>query len=642
MGLHLLDPKGLLLLAGLAPLVVLYILKIRRRRQAVPSTWLWAAAQRDLVAKHPFRKLVPEPPLLLEILALIALAVALARPSARGGTVDGDHVAIVVDASASMATRVGGPSATTTRMDAARRSAQDLVTHLATGSDAMVIEATHEARVISPLERDPHRLQAASAGLEAHDVEGDLSAAVALAADRLRSLGGRQRLVIITDGALAHDEPLAVAGIPTDVLTVGDDADNAGIVRIDVRSGIDATSHREQVQVFAMLQSWDSRPRDAYVTLTIEGHTELVASRRLLLGPGDKQPVVLTFEPKPEDHGLGLIVRLSPGDAEPVDDVAYARVPAPPRMPVVLATDAATSWTTRAVEADPEVDLQRLTPGQVATVNVDPDALVIVEGACPVDVPGGDVLVIAPPAGSCLGVDVGAAVDDPQLTSWDSADPRLRFLTLDGVHVARSRALQTRGASAGLVRSSSTTLVADASVPGRTITVVGFDVGESDWPLKASFVLFVRNVVELARTHRLSGAGGPVRTGDSARVHVPAGTTRVTFQGPGLPEREIAAKDGIVTLPPLERAGLYHVTWNEPHVGSALVAANLTSPAESDVRPRKIAIDSAASSAAARPAPTIDTRDEWMRWLVALAALALALDVAWVTRRRRTPGAQAS
>src|ERR1019366_6002659 len=111
MGLHLLDPKGLLLLAGLAPLVVLYILKIRRRRQAVPSTWLWAAAQRDLVAKHPFRKLVPEPPLLLEILALIALAVALARPSARGGTVDGDHVAIVVDASASMATRIGGPTA---------------------------------------------------------------------------------------------------------------------------------------------------------------------------------------------------------------------------------------------------------------------------------------------------------------------------------------------------------------------------------------------------------------------------------------------------------------------------------------------------------------------------------------------------
>src|SRR5580693_1622934 len=124
-GLHLLDPKGLLLLAGLAPLILFYVLKIRRRRVRISSTWLWAVAQRDLVAKHPFRKLVPEPPLLLEILALIALAIALARPSSRGGSVEGDHLAIVLDASASMATHVGGVSGAATRMSEARRAAQD-------------------------------------------------------------------------------------------------------------------------------------------------------------------------------------------------------------------------------------------------------------------------------------------------------------------------------------------------------------------------------------------------------------------------------------------------------------------------------------------------------------------------------------
>src|ERR1700729_1801801 len=125
--LHLLDPKGLLLLAGLAPLVLLYVLKIRRQRQRVSSVWLWAAAQRDLVAKHPFRKLVPEVPLLLELLALAALAIALARPSSLGGGMDGDHVVIVVDTSASMATRVGDPAGTTTRMDEAKRAARELV-----------------------------------------------------------------------------------------------------------------------------------------------------------------------------------------------------------------------------------------------------------------------------------------------------------------------------------------------------------------------------------------------------------------------------------------------------------------------------------------------------------------------------------
>jgi hypothetical protein len=635
-GFHFLDPKGLLLLAGLVPLVVLYILKIKRQRQRVSSTWLWASAQRDLLAKHPFRKLVPELPLLLEILALIALAVALARPSTRGGTIDGDHVAVVLDTSASMATRVGGPAGMTTRMDQAKRAAQNVVSQLSPGADAIVIEGGREARVVAPLDRDPRRLQAAIATVAVRDVEGDLAGAVALAADRLRSLGGRQRIVVVTDGALAHEEPLIVGGIPTEVLGVGDEEENAGIVRVDVRSGVDAGSHHEQVQVFAMIQSFGTKPREAYVTLSIEGRTEPVASRRLLLEPSSKLPVVLTFEPRPEDHGLGLVVQLAPGDAEPVDDAAYGRVPGSLRMPLVVASDAPYSWTTRAIEADPNVDLQRLSVPQLATVNVDPEALVIVEGNCPASVPGRDALILAPAAGSCFGVGVGAPVDNPPLTSWETGDPRLRFLTLDGVHIGRSLALDAHGHGATLVRSSSTTLVADASLPGRTVTVVGFDPGDSDWPLKASFVLFVRNVVELARLHRAQGAAGPARTGDPARVSVPEGTTKVLVDGPGLPEREMPAKDGVAILPPLDRAGLYHVRWNDPHVGSALIAANLTSARESDVRARPVPIaGTPAGATTTNAAHVLDAHSEWITWLALLAALAIAADVYWTTRQPR-------
>ncbi len=635
-GLHLLDPRGLLLLAGIAPLVVFYILKIRRRRQRVSSTWLWMAAQRDLVAKHPFRRLVPELPLLLEILALALLALALARPTSRGGAIDGDHVAIVVDTSASMATRLGGPTGTRTRIDDAKTAARGVVTRLGPGADAIVIEAARDAVLVSPPERDVQRLQNAIDGIEARDVQGDLTAAVALAADRLRSLGGRQRLVIVTDGALARDEALSAGGIPTDVLQVGDAEDNAGIVRVDVRSGVDPTSLREQVQTFAMIQSWTPHPREAYVTLSIEGRPDPVASRRLLLQPGDKQPVVLTFEPRPEDHGAGLVVQLAPGDAEPADDAAFARVPAGPRMPVVVASDLPYSWATRALEADPEIDLQRLTIAQLATVNVDPDALVVVESACPASVPGSDVLVIGPPAGTCFGVGVGRKVDDPPITSWDTGDARLRFLTLDGVHVAHALALDAPGSAAALVRSSATTLVADASSPGRTVTVLGFDVGDTDWPLKASFVLFVRNVVELARAHRAQGVAGATRTGDPARVKLPAGTAKVTMDGPGVPEREIAARDGFAVLPPLWRAGLYHVRWNEPHVGSAVVPANLTSAAESDIAPRPIKIDGAVGGTSETAAHAIAVHTEWLGWLAAIAAIALVLDVWWVTRQPRT------
>jgi hypothetical protein len=507
----------------------------------------------------------------------------------------------------------------------------------------MVIEAGREARVVAPLDRDPHRLETAIATVRVREVEGDLAGAVALAADRLRSLGGRPRIVVVTDGALAHPEPLVVGGIPLELFPVGDEEDNAAIVRVDVRSGLDAVSHHEQIQAFAMIQSFAAQPREAYVTLSLEGRGSPVASRRLLLEPGAKLPVVLTFEPRPDDHGLGLVVELAPGDAEPVDDVAFGRVPGPLRMPVVVASDGPYSWTTRALEADPDVDLQRLNVPALGSVNIDPDALVIVEGACPPSLPGRDALILAPAAGSCFGMPVGPPVDGPLITSWETADPRLRFLTLDGVHVARSLALDAHGTGAALVRSSSAILVADASTPERTVTVVGFDPGDSDWPLKASFVLFVRNVVELARLHRAQGAAGPSSTGDATRVSIPAGTLTVRVDGPGLPERELAVKEGVAVLPPLDRAGLYHVRWNNPHIGSALIAANLTSASESDVRPRPVLVAGAQAGGAVPPdgAHAADAHGDWVTWLAFVAALAIAADVTWSTRQPRRRRAEA-
>ncbi|MEQ9320106.1 MAG: BatA domain-containing protein, partial [Polyangiaceae bacterium] len=51
MPFELTAPKLLWTLGLLVPLVVLYILKVKRKRLTVPSTWLWAQAQRDLMAR---------------------------------------------------------------------------------------------------------------------------------------------------------------------------------------------------------------------------------------------------------------------------------------------------------------------------------------------------------------------------------------------------------------------------------------------------------------------------------------------------------------------------------------------------------------------------------------------------------------
>jgi len=639
--LELLSAPGLWLLAGLAPVALLYVLRIRRERLRVPSTWLWAAAQRDLLARHPWKRLTRELPLLLEVLTLTALAVALARPATRGGAVVGDHVAVVIDTSASMLATTSRTDGAT-RFEEARRAATAIVMRLAPGADAFVVDAGRDARAITPLERDRHVLSGAIARLDAHEVEGDLESAVGLAADRLRALHGSRRIVIITDGALARDAPIATAGIDTQVVTVGDDVENAAIVRVDARRGADIASKRDEVQVFAMIESFGSRPREAYVTLSLDGRTEPVASRRIALAPFSKTPVVLSFEPRNEDDGAGLVVRMTPGDALAADDVAYVRVPAARALPVVLASDHPPSWLARALAADANVDLRTVSLAELATVNVAPDALVAVDGACPSSIPGRDVLVVAPGEGDCLGVHVGAPVEQPRITSWDTSDARLRFLTFDGVHIARSRLLGTPGRGA-LMRTTSDTLIADASTPGRSGTIIGFDLGESDWPLQSSFVLFVRDVVEVARSHRTQGASIAARTGEPLRISTPLGVTRVRVDPPGGEATELEAKDGFTTIPPPTSAGFVRARWVEPHVGSAIVPVNLVSGRESDIRPRPVALEVGGTSKATS-SREMDAHHEWAAWLAFAASALACVELVWLTRptaRRQRPPAWA-
>jgi hypothetical protein len=200
------------------------------------------------------------------------------------------------------------------------------------------------------------------------------------------------------------------------------------------------------------------------------------------------------------------------------------------------------------------------------------------------------------------------------------------------VSVARARKLVPDGLAGSLVTASSGSLIADVSGAGRTGTLVGFDVGESTWPLRASFVLFVRNLLELARLHRAGTVAGPVRTGEPLSLRVPLDVTEVSIERPDKAQWKVPAHAGLAVGPGPERAGFYFATHGGAHPSSTLIPVNLTSAAESDLR--VVAGELPGKTSPVRAASAVsDATTDWA-WLLALVALALAVaDVLWVTRR---------
>jgi hypothetical protein len=630
--LELKAPSGLWLLGLLLPLVLLYVLKIRRQRVTVSSTWLWAAAARDIAAKSPFKRLVSQLPLLLEVGALALLAFALSRPASRGGHIAGDHVAIVVDTSASMAAlEPDGRS----RLAHARDAASAVIAALSPGAQAVIIDAGREAHLVSAMDSDVRRLEASLAKLEASDAEGRMTQAIATASAQLRPYERTARLVVVSDGAIADRDAFASSNLPLELVRVGSPLDNTGIVRLDIASAEDPSSHKEQVQAFAMVENFGQKARTLYVTLSERNVSEPLASRRIDLAPGERVPVVLGFEPAPGDAGAGLIVELSPHDALPSDDRAYGRVPSGAQLQVVMAPAKGNAWVARALGSDPNVELLGTSVAGLASAGVAPDALVVVSGACPSNALGGDLLILDPPPGPCRTAVVGPNIDSPAVTSWAEVDPRLRFLSLDGVELLRAHRLEADSPQAALVQSRAGTLIADASSPGQSVTVVGFDVGDSNWPLKASFVLFLRNVVELARSHRVRGAEAPARAGEPYSLRVPLDVSEVELESPSGSRQTFSAREGVCVLPNLPQAGFYFASFEGKTKGSALFAANLTSERESDLRARELPLGQGRPVALRGAAELTASVVDWS-WLLAAVALGLiALDVWWVTRKPR-------
>ncbi|MBN2192478.1 MAG: VWA domain-containing protein [Polyangiaceae bacterium] len=628
MPFELRSAAGLALLGLVLPLVMLYILKIRRQRFRVASTWLWAAAARDLRARSPFRRLIPEIPLLLQLLALVALALAAGRPATRGGAVDGDHLAIVIDGSASMTAAI---VAGKTRIAEARTIAHRLVDALGPGADALIVEAGPQPSVVTPLDRDRRRLHTAVDRIDAHDAPAKLGPAVALATDRLRALPGNRRIVVVTDGAVIDPEALGALSLPTDVLTVGEATPNTAIVRVDVRSGRDPVTGRAEVQGFVQVSHQGPTPREVFVTLRPRNVDQPLASRRLSLAPGERVPVILTFEPAPSDAGMGLVFEVSPGDAMAVDDRAFARVPPSRTLTAVVAPKTANPWFVRALSADPDVEVLTSTVEGLATADVPTNALVLVDGVCPERIPGADFVILDPPPGPCRTVTVAEPRDTPTITSWSETDPRLRFLTLQGVNVARAKPLGVESPRDALIRAQDSVLAADVSSPGRTGTLVGFDVGDSNWPLKASFVLFVRNLVEAARAHQEAGLESQLRTGSTLQLRVPTDVDLVTIEGPDGAKTEVRAREGVAVVAELRRAGFYFASYQGRRPGSLLIPASMASVEESDITTRELG--AAGGAVMVGPASAVPVFTEW-GWLCALVALGfVVLDAWWLTRR---------
>lgn len=595
LAIGLANPAGLWLLTLAIPIVALHVLRPRRARHEVRSVLLWRQVASPVSSSSPWQRLVPTTLLLLQLLAVLLLSVAAARPVRSEPTPLAAHTVFIVDGSASMGTREGAGD----RIDLASARARTLFDDLPDGGVASVVEAGATARVVLTTSGDGSTFAGALDGLESSEGGADFAGAFALARS-LETPGVPIGFVLLSDGGLtAQDQRQIPAG--TRYEPIGDESTNRAIRSLTVES------RGSGIHVVATVAHLGGPSATQTVRLDVDGrteHTEVVE-----LAEGDVVEVAADLP-----AGVRVEAFLEGEDGLDLDDHAYAIAPAARDIEVAVVG-----------QADPFLDallssLPGVTATSVESVAAAPDADVAVFDRVPV--PDGLTVpywAIAPPSGSREVTVVGES-DRPAVALVDSRDPLLDEIDLSDLAVATSQRVEAPLATE-LVGSEATPMLVRGD-DGVRFLYQTFAIDQSNLPVQVGFpILGDRILRELAGP---GVAGQSIVVGDPIPVD---GMQTVVLGRPGGAQVERPPGSG---TPMADRAGIWTVTSGDDE--PQLLAVNPPA-AESDLSVAESLVIAEPVRAEGQDAESATSEQSLLGWIVAAVLVVVALET-WASRRR--------
>jgi Ca-activated chloride channel family protein len=602
-----LAPVALFFSALALPIVILYMLKLRRQPVVISSVFLWQQVLRDRQANAPWQRLRRNLLLLLQLLLLALLVFALARPYLTVQASVQGHVVLLLDASASMKATDVAPS----RFDVARSAARDLVDRLRPEDSVTVIAVAQTPRLLAPATTDRAALHRALDAARPTNSIADWEDALALAAAGMPGA----TVVVVSDGALPPDLP--PLPVPVQFIGVGAGSDNRGIVALALRDG------RQGPELFLRVANFAAEPASALVEISVDGR--LFDARRLDL-PASGQ-AGLTLGDLPLDARI-VQARLSgaPDDALSADDAAWAiRASAPARLLLVTEGNV---FLERALGLLPGVKAVRANPGgSLPAARFD---LTVFDAALPDEaLPPGNLLFIAPPR-SCELFEVGGVVTATRVTRVAGDDPLLRYTDFSALRVARAVRIKPPPWARVLVEAEGGPLVMAGTTGGRRVAIIAFDLHQSDLPLQINFPILTANLVRWLLAMPTAAGMESVHPGEAILLPTQPEAQTMAVETPAGRRLSLPIGGGPVYFADSDELGVYAVRYGAGDSAPAgYFAVNLLDEAESDITPGQGRISGREEAGAARTSPYGQLEFWRLPALLAFAVLLLEWWVYW-------------
>ena len=602
--MNFLSPLSLSLFGLAIPIIALYILKLRRRREPVSTLMFWEQLFKERQTTSLFQRLKHLLSLLLQLLFLALLVLAVARPQFAFITKSARQLILIVDHSASMNAVLNldpdNPSSES-RLDSAKQDALQIVQGLRF-MDKMSVISCHERPIIhTPFTSHQKTLREAIESIQSTDIKTDLKPAVDLAY-AVAQTKPNPEIIILSDfqsvseetltkfqqsfpeGTVTENDDSTEQKIKLHLLKVGEKIDNVGITQFRVRKSLVNAFDYE-----TLLSVVNASEVEKEFSVELYFDDSLFDVRPYTLAPGESKSEIFSnfaFE------GGKLKAVLDIPDALPTDNIAYATLPKRELISVLLVTEG-NPFLEKALEVDEKLDLTVMTPAEYDAATTSSE-VVIFDRYSPSTLSDGNYLFMYPPtsadspdvAGSnpVASWGIGAPLETPIITDWDRTHPVLRHVHLENVQIGEAYQVTPPSTAKILAQSfDSPVLFVDVS-PKRKIVFSAINILESDLPLRIAFPVIIANTIqwfqqseEIQENHLNTGEvlryktesqSDPGTQNNQEKDVAPENPQKiVTVTGPGEKTWDIPIENDEVLFDQTLHAGFYELTISDKPAG---------------------------------------------------------------------------
>jgi hypothetical protein len=593
---------------ALVPLVLLlHSLRLRRREVRISAIYLWDELLRERRSTLGMSKLLRSLLLLLQILGIAGLTLGLADPFARlPSTKEGDIV-LVLDASASMRTVAKGEE----RFAQARAMALDLVERLHPKSEMAIIYANARPTLKVPFTGDRVLLKQTLEGLEATDEPGLLPKAVQLG----RSLLSGDRtgeVLVLSDGTDPNTADAIGADQHVQSIQVSGGERNVGITKFDVRPRVNRPGEYE---VLVNVANFSRQPESFDLVLSLNWRT--FRRTRYTFEPGERQSLIFPY--KGTANGVAEAVLELNDDLSADNRAATVLSDRPPVWILLVSRGNYFLENLLAGHANASVNVVNNISPSSFEQQVRGNHIVILDGVEAPPLHFGNFLLINTTAPN-LPIAVTGAMDAPTVVDWDMTDPIMRSVQLRDLQVRRAQMVEVGDGVKPLLYANGSPIISSLDAGRLRAVHVGFDLLDSDLPLRVAFPVLMSNILEWLSPQQGTFVSHQVQAGEPYMIEHDGVTTDVSVRKPSGDWIKVPVTESPLPFRDTSQTGIYTVRSGKRN---QRFAVNLVSREESDIIPKAAERQPAAALAVSASTPETIKRPLWPYFVVFAFGLTL-------------------